>query len=84
SGQVEVSNRGLKQILERTVGENRASWSDKLDDPEFCTYKILMEDDYKPEVQHQRWVNLKIHDGIKKEVEKLLDAGLIYPISDSP
>nr|GEX83722.1 reverse transcriptase domain-containing protein [Tanacetum cinerariifolium] len=32
SGQVEVSNRGLKRILERTVGENRASWSDKLND----------------------------------------------------
>nr|GEV28998.1 reverse transcriptase domain-containing protein [Tanacetum cinerariifolium] len=32
SGQVEVSNCGLKKILERTVGENRASWSDKLDD----------------------------------------------------
>nr|GEV27154.1 hypothetical protein [Tanacetum cinerariifolium] len=32
SGQVEVSNRGLKCILKRTVGENRASWLDKLDD----------------------------------------------------
>nr|GEZ50863.1 reverse transcriptase domain-containing protein [Tanacetum cinerariifolium] len=32
SGQVEVSNRDLKRILERTVGENRTSWSDKLDD----------------------------------------------------
>ncbi|GJT08067.1 reverse transcriptase domain-containing protein [Tanacetum coccineum] len=32
SGQVEVSNRGLKRILERTVGENHASWSDKLED----------------------------------------------------
>nr|GEW25736.1 reverse transcriptase domain-containing protein [Tanacetum cinerariifolium] len=32
SGQVEVSNRGLKRILERTVGENCASWSEKLDD----------------------------------------------------
>nr|GEU43178.1 reverse transcriptase domain-containing protein [Tanacetum cinerariifolium] len=32
SGQVEVSNRGLKRILKRTVGENRISWSDKLDD----------------------------------------------------
>ncbi|GJR43447.1 reverse transcriptase domain-containing protein [Tanacetum coccineum] len=31
-GKLEVSNRGLKRILERTVGENRASWSDKLDD----------------------------------------------------
>nr|GFC30880.1 reverse transcriptase domain-containing protein [Tanacetum cinerariifolium] len=37
-------------------------------DPEFCSHKIL----------------LKIYDVIKKEVEKLLDAGLIYPISDSP
>ncbi|GJT53688.1 reverse transcriptase domain-containing protein [Tanacetum coccineum] len=43
-----------------------------------------MEEDYKPAVQHQRRVNPKIHDVIKKEVEKLLDAGLIYPISDSP
>nr|GEY45678.1 reverse transcriptase domain-containing protein [Tanacetum cinerariifolium] len=53
SGQVEVSNRGLKRILESTVGENRASWSDKLDDalwafrtafktPIGCTpYKLL-------------------------------------------
>nr|GEV66308.1 hypothetical protein [Tanacetum cinerariifolium] len=32
SGQVEVSNRGLKRILESMVGENHASWSDKLDD----------------------------------------------------
>nr|GFD05183.1 reverse transcriptase domain-containing protein [Tanacetum cinerariifolium] len=32
SGQVEVSNRVLKRILERTVRKNRASWSDKLDD----------------------------------------------------
>nr|GFA33998.1 reverse transcriptase domain-containing protein [Tanacetum cinerariifolium] len=43
-----------------------------------------IQEDYKPVVQHQRRVNLKIHDVIKKEVEKLLDVGLIYPISDSP
>ncbi|GJY66866.1 hypothetical protein Tco_0469104 [Tanacetum coccineum] len=49
-------------------------------DPEFCSHKILLEDDYQPSVQHQRRVNPKIHDVIKKEVEKLLDAGLIYPI----
>ncbi|GKF33448.1 hypothetical protein Tco_0106648, partial [Tanacetum coccineum] len=44
-------------------------------DPEFCSHKILLEDDYEPSVQHQRRVNPKIHDVIKKEVEKLLDAG---------
>ncbi|GKF04515.1 reverse transcriptase domain-containing protein [Tanacetum coccineum] len=42
-----------------------------------------MEDVFKPAVQHQRRVNPKIHEVIKKEVIKLLDARLIYPISDS-
>nr|GEV11208.1 reverse transcriptase domain-containing protein [Tanacetum cinerariifolium] len=49
-------------------------------DPRFCTHK----DDFKPTVQHQRRVNPKIHEVIKKEVIKLLDAGLIYLIFDSP
>nr|GEZ30927.1 reverse transcriptase domain-containing protein [Tanacetum cinerariifolium] len=40
--------------------------------------------DFSPKVQSQMRVNLKIHDVIKKEVKKLLDAGLIYRISDSP
>nr|GFA15915.1 reverse transcriptase domain-containing protein [Tanacetum cinerariifolium] len=41
-----------------------------IDEPpeEFCTYKILIEDDFEPAVQHQRRVNPKIHDVIKKEV----------------
>nr|GFC92258.1 reverse transcriptase domain-containing protein [Tanacetum cinerariifolium] len=46
--------------------------------------KYVFLDDYSPKVQSQRRVNPKIHDVIKKDVEKLLDAGLIYPISDSP
>nr|GEY25771.1 reverse transcriptase domain-containing protein [Tanacetum cinerariifolium] len=53
-------------------------------DPEFCSHKILLEEDFSPKVQSQRRVNPKIHDVIKKEVKKLLDARLIYPISDSP
>nr|GEX62760.1 reverse transcriptase domain-containing protein [Tanacetum cinerariifolium] len=52
--------------------------------PKFYTHEILMEDDFKPAVQHQRRVNLKFHEVIKKEVLKILDARLIYPISDSP
>nr|GFA89158.1 reverse transcriptase domain-containing protein [Tanacetum cinerariifolium] len=53
-------------------------------DPEFCSNKILLEEEHSPKVKSQRRVNSKIHDVIKKEVEKLLNAGLIYPISDSP
>nr|GEU98439.1 reverse transcriptase domain-containing protein [Tanacetum cinerariifolium] len=53
-------------------------------DPRFCTHKILIKEDYKPAVQSQRWVNPNIHEVIKKEVIKLLDAEMIYPISDSP
>ncbi|KAI3762946.1 hypothetical protein L1987_53391 [Smallanthus sonchifolius] len=52
--------------------------------PSFCTHKIHMEDDYKPVVQHQRRLNPNMQEVVKKEVIKLLDAGLIYPISDSP
>nr|GEU92921.1 reverse transcriptase domain-containing protein [Tanacetum cinerariifolium] len=52
--------------------------------PEFYTHKILMGDDFKPAVQHQRRFNPKIYEVIKKEVLKVLDAELIYPISDSP
>nr|GEZ94310.1 reverse transcriptase domain-containing protein [Tanacetum cinerariifolium] len=53
-------------------------------DPEFCSHKFLLKDNYSPKVQSQRRVNPKIDDFIKKEVKKLLDAGLIYPISDNP
>ncbi|GJU31919.1 reverse transcriptase domain-containing protein [Tanacetum coccineum] len=73
SGQVEVSNRGLKRILERTVGENRASWSDKLDDalwafrtafktPIGCTpYKLVYEKScHLPiELEHKAYWALK-------------------------
>nr|GEU35747.1 reverse transcriptase domain-containing protein [Tanacetum cinerariifolium] len=52
-------------------------------DPRFCKHKILIEEDYKPAMQSQRRANPKIHEVIKKEVIKLLDAEMIYPISDS-
>ncbi|GKD45891.1 putative nucleotidyltransferase, ribonuclease H [Tanacetum coccineum] len=51
--------------------------------PLYCTHKILMEDDYKPVIQPQRHLNLKVQDVVKNEIMKLLDFGLIYPISDS-
>nr|GEX89178.1 reverse transcriptase domain-containing protein [Tanacetum cinerariifolium] len=73
SGQMEVSKRGLKRILERTVGENHASWSDKLDDalwafrtafktPIGCTpYKLVYEKEcHLPiELEHKAYWVLK-------------------------
>nr|GFA01869.1 reverse transcriptase domain-containing protein [Tanacetum cinerariifolium] len=78
-----------KSVLIKVLKSHKRAIAWKLSDiqginPEFYTHKILMEEDYKPLVQNQRRVNPKIHDVIKKEVEKFLDAGLIYPISDSP
>nr|GEU92226.1 reverse transcriptase domain-containing protein [Tanacetum cinerariifolium] len=52
--------------------------------PPHLEYAFLEEEEFEPAVQHQRRVNPKIHDVIKNEVLKLLDARLIYSISDSP
>ncbi|GJW56954.1 reverse transcriptase domain-containing protein [Tanacetum coccineum] len=73
-----------KDALLKVLKSHKRAIACKGIDPSFCTHKILMEDDFKPVVQHQRRVNPKIHKVIKKEVIKLLDAGFIYLISDSP
>nr|GEV31176.1 reverse transcriptase domain-containing protein [Tanacetum cinerariifolium] len=84
----DLSNEEKTALIKVLKSHKRAiAW--KLSDikginPEFCTHKILMKEDFKPAVQHQRRVKPKIYNVIKKEVEKLLDAGLIYLISDSP
>nr|GEW63188.1 reverse transcriptase domain-containing protein [Tanacetum cinerariifolium] len=78
----EVELKDLPPHLEYTFLGDNNKWPGI--DPEFYSHKILLEKDYTPKVQSKRRVNPKIHDVIKKEVEKLLDAGVIYPISDSP
>ncbi|GJZ21072.1 reverse transcriptase domain-containing protein [Tanacetum coccineum] len=52
--------------------------------PSFCTHKILIEESLKPVIQPQRRLNPKVQDVVKDEIVRLLDSGLIYPISDSP
>nr|GEY41972.1 DNA-directed DNA polymerase [Tanacetum cinerariifolium] len=86
---IKTSNVNEKSALINVLKSRKKAIAWKLTDIkgidcEFYSHKILFEDDYSPKVQSQRRVNPKIHDVIKKEVEKLLDAGLIYPISDSP
>jgi len=49
----------------------------------YCMHKINMEADYKPIRQLQRRLNLVMKEEVRKEVLKLLEAGLIYPILNS-
>nr|GEW48708.1 reverse transcriptase domain-containing protein [Tanacetum cinerariifolium] len=91
SGQVEVSNRGLKRILERTIGENRASWSEKLDDALWAfktAYKIPIGDHRKlqlnelNELHDQAYENSLIY---KEKTKKLHDSKIknrIFTIGD--
>ena len=51
--------------------------------PSICMHRILMEAECKPTVQPQRRLNPTLKEVVKKEILKLLDAGIIYPISDS-
>ncbi|BBN67648.1 transposable element gene [Prunus dulcis] len=51
--------------------------------PALCMHRILMEDDVKPTVDAQRRLNPIMKEVVRTEVMKLLDAGMIYPISDS-
>jgi len=51
--------------------------------PSLCRHKILMEDNFKSVIQPQRRLNLNMKEVVKAEMVKLLDAGIIYPISDS-
>ena len=51
--------------------------------PAFCTHRIQLEEQYKPVVEHQRRLIHAMRDVVKKEVIKLLNAGIIYPVPHS-
>ncbi|KAK8686006.1 hypothetical protein V6N13_125034 [Hibiscus sabdariffa] len=51
--------------------------------PAICMHKILLEDNHKPTDDAQRRLNQAMKDVVRKEILKWLDAGIIYPISDS-
>ncbi|GKA05401.1 putative nucleotidyltransferase, ribonuclease H [Tanacetum coccineum] len=52
--------------------------------PYFCKHKINFEDDAKNVIQRQRQLNPNMKEVMKKDIFKLLDVGIIYPIKDSP
>nr|CAN80876.1 hypothetical protein VITISV_003321 [Vitis vinifera] len=51
--------------------------------PLICTHHIYMEEGAKPTRQPQRRLNPHMQEVVRAEVLKLLQAGIIYPISDS-
>ena len=51
--------------------------------PSYCMHKILMEEGHKSTIERQRRLNPNMQEVVKKEVVKLLDAGIIYPISNT-
>ncbi|KAL5560436.1 hypothetical protein UlMin_036647 [Ulmus minor] len=87
-----IINSSLNDLEEekllRVLREHRKAIGWTIDDikgisPSICMHKILMEETYKPLVQPQRRLNPSMQEVVKKEVVKLMDAGSIYPISDS-
>ncbi|GJY57844.1 hypothetical protein Tco_0457736 [Tanacetum coccineum] len=52
--------------------------------PSFCKHKINFKDDVKPVIQRQRRLNPNMKEVVKKDIIKLLDAGIIYAIEDNP
>ena len=51
--------------------------------PSMCMHQILLEDRHKPSVEAERRLNQTMKEVVRKEVLKWLDAGVIYPFSDS-
>ena len=82
---IENEEQGLLQILRKY--KEAITWS--IEDlkgisPSFCLHKILLNDDAKTSIGHQRRLNPVMKDVVRKEVLKWLNAGFIYAISDNP
>ena len=74
----------LIQVLKANKGAIGWAISDlKGISPSYCMHKILMEQDFKPVGQPQRRLNPTMKEVVKKEVLKLSNARMIYPIFDS-
>ena len=52
--------------------------------PSICMHNILLEENVKTSVEHQRRLNPVLKEVVRKELLKWLNAGLIYAISNSP
>ena len=72
----------------KTLKKHRAAIGYTLDDlkgvsPTLCQHKIKLEDDAKPVRDPQRRLNPKMKEVVRKEILKLLEACIIYPVAHS-
>ena len=77
-----------EERLLKTLKKHRAAIGYTLDDlkgisPTLCQHKIKTDPDFKPVVDHQRRLNPKMKEVVRKEILKLLGAGIIYPVAHS-
>ena len=77
-----------EERLLKTLKKHHSAIGYTLDDlkgisPTLCQHKINLEEDAKPVRDHQRRLNPKMKEVVRKEILKLLEAGIIYPIADS-
>ena len=77
-----------EEILLKILKKHCAAIGYTLDDlkgisPTLCQHKINLEEDAKPVRYHQRWLNPKMKEVVRKEILKLLEACIIYPVADS-
>ena len=72
-----LSNQQENSLLD-ILRENKQAIS-----PEVCTHHIYLEEEEKLVRQPQRRLNPHMQEVVRAEVLKLLQAGIIYPISDS-
>ena len=81
---IEPEEQKLLEILRRY--KEAISWS--VEDlkgisPSICIHKILLVENAKTSIEHQRRLNPVMKDVVRKEVLKWLNAGFIYAILDS-
>ncbi|XP_074314327.1 uncharacterized protein LOC141649539 [Silene latifolia] len=77
-----------KEKLLKVLKENKKAIEYSLDDltridPRVCMHRITLEDGFTPSAQPMRRLNEKLKEVVRKEVDKLLEAGIIYSISGS-
>ena len=85
---IDLTTKNEKEVVEILRKHKEAmAWSVedlKGNNPSICMHKILMEENARTSIEHQRRLNLVMKEVVNKEVLKWLNVGFIYAISNNP